>query len=66
MSELEKLYQLNRKNYEKLKSKTPNEIVHDDNEQLYYQIREMFNNLVEKNIQPLYFIFLLTKQPIQV
>src|SRR6186713_2392011 len=45
LSVIEKLYVSNRKKFEDLKSKTPDLRVHDENETLYYQIRDMFNDL---------------------
>lgn len=57
LSEIERIYAMNRRNFEELKSKTPTKRVEDENEFLYYQIRNMFNGLTEKNIRMLYFIF---------
>lgn len=48
LNQIEKIYYINRKNFEELKSKTPESRVDDDNEALYYQIRDMFNDLTEK------------------
>ena len=45
--EIEKQYVINRKKFEKLKSKTPDKRVNDENESLYYQIRDMFNDLTD-------------------
>ena len=50
LSEIEKLYVVNRRKFEELKSKTPDERVDDENEPIYYQIRDMFNDLTEKKI----------------
>jgi hypothetical protein len=37
----------NRQIFEELKSKTPDRLVDDENEPLYYQLRDMFNELTE-------------------
>ena len=65
LSEIEKLYVTNRRKFEELKSKTPDLRVDDENETLYYQIRDMFNDLTKKNIRTLCFIFSSTKQRIR-
>jgi len=49
LSEIEKIYKVNRKKFEELKAKAPTERVADENEPLYYQVRDMFNDLAEKN-----------------
>ena len=48
LREIEKIYVTNRAKFERLKSKTPELRVGDNNELLYYQIRDMFNDLAEK------------------
>jgi len=48
LTEIERLYVVNRRKFEDLKSKTPDERVDDENEPIYYQIRDMFNDLTEK------------------
>jgi DNA adenine methylase len=48
LSEIERVYSINRRKFEELKSKTPDKRVEDRNEALYYQIRDMFNELTEK------------------
>lgn len=50
LSEIEEVYKINRRKFEELKSKNPTERVKDDNELLYYQMRDMFNGLSEKKI----------------
>ena len=57
LSCIEKIYKINRKKFEELKAHTPTERVEDDNEKLYYDIRDMFNDLAEKKYSdaPLYF-----------
>jgi|SRR5690606_27457963 len=59
--EIEKIYAINRSNFEKLKAKSPKEKVKDDNEPLYYQIREMFNGLTEKKYSDALLYFFINK-----
>jgi len=61
LSEIEKLYAINRKKFEELKSKTPDERVDDENEPLYYQIRNMFNDLTEKKYSEALLYFFINK-----
>ena len=61
LSEIEKLYVANRKKFEALKSKTPNLRVDDDNETLYYQVRDMFNDLTEKKHSDALLYFFINK-----
>jgi len=61
LSEIEKLYTLNRKRFDDLKSKTPDKRVDDDNEPLYYQIRDMFNDLTEKKYSDALLYFFINK-----
>jgi DNA adenine methylase len=61
LSEIEKLYTINRKKFEELKSITPNERVDDENEPLYYQIRNMFNDLTEKKYSEALIYFFINK-----
>jgi DNA adenine methylase len=61
LSEIEKLYMINRRKFEELKSKTPNERVDDENEPLYYQIRNMFNDLTEKKYSEALLYFFINK-----
>jgi DNA adenine methylase len=61
LSEIEKLYAINRKKFEELKSLTPNERVDDENESLYYQIRNMFNDLTEKKYSEALLYFFINK-----
>lgn len=46
--EIQLEYEKNQKNYELLKSEHPTERVPNDNENLYYRIRDMYNNKIEK------------------
>ncbi|MDP2808346.1 MAG: Dam family site-specific DNA-(adenine-N6)-methyltransferase, partial [bacterium] len=59
--EIEKLYTINRKYFEELKRKTPHKRVVDDNEDLYYQIRNMFNGLTEKKHSDAFLYFFINK-----
>ena len=61
LSEIEKLYTINRKKFEELKNKTPDQRVNDENEPLYYEIREMFNNLTEKKYSESLLYFFINK-----
>ena len=46
LDKLQSIYEKNQKKYTVLKSKTPDERVENKNEELYYQIRDMFNHKV--------------------
>lgn len=59
--DIEKIYKINRQKFEELKAKTPNERVVDDNETLYYQIRNMFNDLAEKKYSDALLYFFINK-----
>lgn len=61
LSEIENLYAIHRKKFEELKSKSPNERVNDENEPLYYQIRDMFNDLTEKKYSEALIYFFINK-----
>ena len=61
LSEIEKIYKINRKRFEELKAQTPSERVADDNETLYYQIRDMFNDLAEKKHSDALLYFFINK-----
>ena len=61
LSEIEKLYLINRRKFEDLKSRTPALRVEDDNETLYYQIRDMFNDLVDKKHSDALLYFFINK-----
>lgn len=47
---LQKEYEENRKKFMLLKSENPEERVHDENETVYYRIRDMFNEKVEQKL----------------
>ena len=61
LGEIEKIYTLNRKKFEKLKKKTPELRVKDSNEALYYQIRDMFNDLIVKKYSDGLLYFFINK-----
>lgn len=61
LNEIEIRYITNRKKFEELKCKTPLERVNDDNETLYYQIRDMFNELTEKKYSDALLYFFINK-----
>lgn len=47
LNEIERIYKANRQEFDLLKQQHPNERVADKNEDLYYELRDMFNNIVE-------------------
>jgi DNA adenine methylase len=61
LDEIEKIYTINRKQFNALKKQTPNERVEDKNEDLYYQIRDMFNDLSEKKYSEALLYFFINK-----
>ncbi len=61
LTEIEKIYTINRRKFEELKSKTPDKRVEDENEPLYYQIRDMFNDLTEKKYSDALLYFFINK-----
>ncbi len=61
LSEIEKTYRINRRKFEELKTQTPTERVNDDNEALYYQIRDMFNDLTDKKYSDALLYFFINK-----
>ena len=61
LDEIEELYKINRRNFEVLKSKTPDQRVDDGNEALYYQIRDMFNGLTTKKYSDALLYFFINK-----
>lgn len=61
LAEIEKIYRINRKKFEELKAQTPTERVNDNNEALYYQIRDMFNDLTEKKYSDALLYFFINK-----
>lgn len=61
LDKIEKLYCINRRSFEELKSKTPELRVDDKNDTLYYQIRDMFNDLSEKKYSDALLYFFINK-----
>lgn len=61
LTEIEKIYTINRRKFEELKSKTPDKRVEDENEPLYYQMRDMFNELTEKKYSDALLYFFINK-----
>ncbi|KAA6343150.1 Modification methylase DpnIIA [termite gut metagenome] len=61
LGELEKTYEANRRQFDALKQQTPNERVEDKNEALYYQIRDMFNDLSDKKYSDALLYFFINK-----
>ena len=61
LSEIERVYAINRRYFEELKSKTPDKRVEDENEALYYQIRDMFNDLADKKYSDALLYFFINK-----
>ena len=61
LQEIERTYIINREKFEDLKAKTPHVRVDDENEALYYQIRDMFNDLAEKKYSDALLYFFINK-----
>jgi len=61
LEEIERIYIINRKKFEELKTKTPQLRVDDENETLYYQIRDMFNDLTRKKYSDALLYFFINK-----
>ena len=61
LDEIETLYAINRRDYETLKAKTPDERVEDRNEALYYLLRDMFNNKVSKEYSDALLYYFINK-----
>ena len=61
LDEIEKLYMQNRRKFEELKSKNPDNRVEDKNEYLYYLIRDMFNGLTDKKYSDALLYFFINK-----
>jgi DNA adenine methylase len=61
LDEIEKTYEANRRQFDALKRQTPNERVEDKNEALYYQIRDMFNDLADKKYSDALLYFFINK-----
>lgn len=61
LEEIGKIYKINRKKFEELKQKTPEQRVKDNNETLYYEMRDMFNDLVDKKYSDTLLYFFINK-----
>jgi len=61
LSGIERTYRANRKKFDQLKAEAPDKRVDDPNEQLYYQIRDMFNGLREKKYSDALLYFFINK-----
>lgn len=61
LTDIEKQYRSNRRGFEELKNKTPDKRVDDKNEYLYYQIRDMFNGLVEREYSEALLYYFINK-----
>jgi DNA adenine methylase len=61
LAEIESIYMANRQQFDELKCQKPNERVEDKNEELYYQIRDMFNELSEKKYSDALLYFFINK-----
>lgn len=58
---IEAVYSRNRAAFDVLKAKTPNERVEDQNEALYYHIRDMYNNLKAKEYSDALIYYFINK-----
>lgn len=61
LTEIEKIYKINRKRLEERKRKNLDKRVEDENEPLYYQVRDMFNELTEKKYSDALLYFFINK-----
>lgn len=61
LDEIEALYEINRRDYDILKASTPNEKVVDNNEALYYLLRDMFNNKIRKEYSDALLYYFINK-----
>ena len=58
---IEAVYEANRRAYETLKEKTPDERVEDKNEALYYLLRDMFNGKISKEYSDALLYYFINK-----
>lgn len=58
---IETIYVQNREAFDALKALSPNERVEDLNEELYYHIRDMFNNVVDKQYSDALLYYFINK-----
>lgn len=61
LSEIERYYTSNRRKFEDLKKETPDIRVPDGNESFYYQLRDMYNDLIEKRYSDPALYFFINK-----
>lgn len=61
LNEIEKIYEENRKDFELLKTQHPDERVEDKNEAIYYELREMFNDIAPKKYSDALLYFYINK-----
>jgi DNA adenine methylase len=61
LDEIEKIYEENRKYFNVLKQQIPDKRVEDKNEELYYQLRDMFNDISEKKYSDALLYFFINK-----
>lgn len=61
LKEVGEIYEANRNKFEELKAKYPDKRVKDDNEEFYYQIRKMFNGLIDKKYSEALLYFFINK-----
>lgn len=61
LSEIQSIYEANRHDFEALKAEHPDERVEDKNEALYYRLRDMFNDLAQKEYSDALLYFFINK-----
>ena len=61
LDEIEHIYAENRKKFEVLKALYPDERVEDKNEELYYHLRAMFNEVIDKSYSDALLYFYINK-----
>jgi DNA adenine methylase len=61
LDEIERIYEINRRQFDALKRQKPDRRVEDQNEALYYQIRDMFNELSDKKYSDALLYFFINK-----
>lgn len=61
MDQIEALYEANRKDFEERKALSPEKRVRDDNEALYYRLRDMYNGKVESEYSDALLYYFINK-----
>ena len=61
LNQIERLYESNRLDFEELKSRYPHDRVPDKNEELYYQMRDMYNAKEEKTYSEAFLYYFINK-----